>query len=397
MTITYTLDVSTSKVSSFCKLLLRWRGSLWKSVYKELFLWLCGYTALSLVYRLALNPEQRIIFEDISVFAYRYTDFIPLTFILGFFVSLVIDRWWDMFSNIGWIDNAALYVSTYIQGSDDKVRIMRRQIIRFLVLTQAMVFRDISIRVRRRFPTLETVQAAGFMSKVELSILEEVATSKAKYWVPIQWAMLVVHDARRDGLIQSHQAVQDLLQRILEWRSGLSRLSHYDWVPIPLVYTQVVFLTVRCYFLICMMGRQYVNNTDRNLDYSSPIDLYVPVVTMVQFTFYIGWMKVAEALVNPFGEDDDDFEVNWLLDRNLQVGLQIVDNVASEKRPPLEKDFFWEDQYPEPLYSEEAAHTHVHPQVGSATEMPFHIDHDITMVHRVHEEGEDEPPMTPRS
>uniref|UniRef100_A0A914W3F5 Bestrophin homolog n=1 Tax=Plectus sambesii TaxID=2011161 RepID=A0A914W3F5_9BILA len=104
MTITYTLDVSTSKASSFCKLLLRWRGSLWKSVYKELFLWLCGYTALSLVYRLALNPEQRIIFEDISVFAYRYTDFIPLTFILGFFVSLVIDRWWDMFTNIGWID-----------------------------------------------------------------------------------------------------------------------------------------------------------------------------------------------------------------------------------------------------------------------------------------------------
>jgi hypothetical protein len=44
------------------------------------------------------------VFEDISVFAYRYTDFIPLTFILGFFVSLVIDRWWDMFTNIGWID-----------------------------------------------------------------------------------------------------------------------------------------------------------------------------------------------------------------------------------------------------------------------------------------------------
>jgi len=29
--------------------------------------------------------------------------------------------------------------------------------------------------------------------------------------------------------------------------------------------------------------------------------------------------QVAESFVNPFGEDDDDFDMNFLIDRNLQV------------------------------------------------------------------------------
>lgn len=79
-------------------------------------------------------------------------------------------------------------------------------------------------------------------------------------------------------------------------------------------------MAVRVYFTICLICRQYLfpGDTVTRTVYTM-IDLKVPVMTMLQFIFYMGWMKVAEALLNPLGEDDDDLECNYIIDRNATV------------------------------------------------------------------------------
>lgn len=49
-------------------------------------------------------------------------------------------------------------------------------------------------------------------------------------------------------------------------------------------------------------------------------------------------------MYDPFGEDDQDFELNELLNRHFKVCMTIVDE---NEFPELKKDIFWNQTEPE--------------------------------------------------
>ncbi|XP_071370938.1 bestrophin-3-like, partial [Centroberyx affinis] len=77
---------------------------------------------------------------------------------------------------------------------------------------------------------------------------------------------------------------------------------------------------------------------------------------------------VAEQLINPFGEDDDDFEANWIIDRNLQVSLLAVDEMHMSL-PQLTRDLYWNDSEARPPYTLAAADYCIPSFLGSTTDM----------------------------
>ncbi|XP_018311569.1 bestrophin-4 isoform X1 [Mycetomoellerius zeteki] len=346
MTVSYTAEVATCRgLGCFLKLLLRWRASIYKLVWLDLTLFLFIYYSLSGIYRLLLNEEQKKIFESVVSYCNEYSDLIPLSFVLGFYVSIVMTRWWNQYMTIPWPDSIAVFVSATIHGNDERGRLMRRTIVRYVCVCLTIVLTNVAPRVKKRFPTLEHLVESGLLLDNELAIFQSLNAKfpkPSKHWLPIVWASSIVTRARQEGRIRDDFAVKTLIDELNRFRGMCGSISHYDTISVPLVYTQVVTLAVYTYFLTTVMGRQWVQKSD------STIDLYFPVFATLQFFFYMGWLKVAETLINPFGEDDDDFEVNWLIDRNLQVSYLIVDEMHHE-HPELIRDQYWDEIFPAEL------------------------------------------------
>ncbi|VDM61920.1 unnamed protein product [Angiostrongylus costaricensis] len=356
MTVNYNRDASTSKSWTFFKLLLKWKGSIWKAVYLELIIFLFIYEIISVVYRRALNPSQS--FEALVRFFDARLSYIPLELVLGFFCTQVFNRWNKQYDNIGFIDNIGLMTALYVRGRTERARMYRRNILRYCELVQVLVFRDISMRVRRRFPTIDTIVAAGLMLPHEKEIFQSYsdATGTPKYWIPASWALSMTYEAWKHGYIESAYYKVVLQEEIRKWRTNLEWVFNYDWVPLPLMYPQVVCMAVHLYFLVCILARQQVI-VDHEL--RTEIDIFFPIMTTLQFVFYMGWMKVIEAVINPFGEDDDDFETNALIDRNITVRY--------DRPPELRRDPFWNEIHP--LYSEETSRIPNHPPCGSVSQV----------------------------
>nr|XP_025956207.1 bestrophin-3 isoform X2 [Dromaius novaehollandiae] len=366
MTVTYSSKVANATFFGFHRLLLKWKGSIYKLLYREFIVFATLYTAISVLYRFFLTGSQKRFFEKLSIYCDKYAEQIPVTFVLGFYVTLVVNRWWNQFVNLPWPDRLMFLISSCVQGRDEYGRLIRRTLMRYVNLTSLLIFRSVSTAVYKRFPTMDHVVGAGFMTRYERKIFDDLKSPHLKYWVPFVWFGNLASKARKEGRIRDSVDLQTLLNEMNKYRSWCSLLFGYDWVGIPLVYTQVVTLAVYTFFFACLIGRQFLD-TDQGYQ-GHDLDLYIPIFTLLQFFFYAGWLKVAEQLINPFGEDDDDFETNWCIDRNLQVSLLAVDEMHMNL-PRMEKDIYWNDSSARPPYTKAAADYCIPSFLGSTIEM----------------------------
>ncbi|ETN76781.1 Bestrophin [Necator americanus] len=324
--------MTVSYSGNFMRLLLRWKGSIWRSVWIELVVFLLLYYAVRIFYlygipamdengELGYKKKFYLLCKEFN----EYTKFIPLTFLLGFYVSNVVSRWWRQFECLSWPEDLLSIVCMIFHENTENSKKKRHQIARYLNLVSALAWRDISDKIRLRFPSIRNLIDAGLMTEGEFARLEKMQIEAGR--VPTHYLSVFTNELK-------------------QYRTSFRKLFCHDWVCVPLVYTQdpapgvrwmaplhwvqqivvteVASLATYAFFVFCLLGRQ-------EFDSDEEFDIVFPVFTVVQFLFYVGWFKVGQDLMRPFGLDDDDIELSYILDRNLVISFAIVNCLQSDQ------------------------------------------------------------------
>lgn len=115
--------------------------------------------------------------------------------VAGFYVTLVVNRWWSQYTSIPLPDRLMCVLSGGLQGSDERGRLLRRTMMRYASLSALLILRSVSTAVFKRFPTMDHVVEAG----------EQAQTHAWRWWVvgPVgmihsmirRWLELSLHKA----------------------------------------------------------------------------------------------------------------------------------------------------------------------------------------------------------
>ena len=90
---------------------------------------------------------------------------------------------------------------------------LRRSLMRWMNLALILVLRSISSAVKQRFPTLDHVVEAGFMTVNEKKLFESVPANEFNtYWVPCTWFVYRLQEATKQGRLLNQYALENIMR-----------------------------------------------------------------------------------------------------------------------------------------------------------------------------------------
>ena len=187
-----------------------WGRSLLAHIGLELFLYLVLYYIIK-AGRLALEDEDRYSIMSklnisISNMFYRATidNLIhyfrknlstmgkEMTFLLGFYVSNIVKRWWDTYKSLPWPDSLVAISHALVDFKNERSMEFCQTILRYCMLSYILCIRRLSKALQKMFPNDKSLIKAKVATRKELLLIEKQGELGRVWWIPISWCMTMI-------------------------------------------------------------------------------------------------------------------------------------------------------------------------------------------------------------
>lgn len=285
------------------------------------------------------------IFADMERVLQLFTGFV--TFILGFFNSIVFNRWWHMRELCGNIveagQNNAMHVAVFLvkepRGGGGRPALLaaRRELVRLMALGQAL-----ALQACHRVRDHNWLIAHGLLEEGsdEHTTLQRIATPG--YNEVFGWYIAKVYRYMDEGMIDEKVYASVLYAQrwaMLQSSNFAEDLMMHLNQQIPLAYTHLLELMTKLYVLITPVALV-----------PSLLWVAIPIAPLVTLFFYGFFCLGTRMLMDPF-QDPSGFDTEALLAASVLNMESLTENVPLMFRRPEEdcpglrlSDRFWATQ-----------------------------------------------------
>nr|CAH0107629.1 unnamed protein product [Daphnia galeata] len=306
------------------RILLRWKGSIYKTIWKDLLVYYFLYYLLTVLHKFILDEDGKKAFMALAKYCLRNSNSINLMIMLSFFTTTALQRLFTMQTMVPGTAKVITFFIMSLKPNLPEGTIIVEQFARWTVLAWILTFRVVCKPLRSLFPDMISLQVAGIIREKERCILERVETEHNKTpraLVVIDWMILLLKETAIHNRFTEKSNHLKVLDIVMSFKKSCGNTIKFATKNIPYALIQAAIIVVYTYGLVTLMARNFEEAASS--EFLEGIVNFFPVIPSMQFFIFLIWLNFGRVAVNPFGTDEDDIDVKLLLETHIQDSYRL--------------------------------------------------------------------------
>lgn len=316
-----TIEPTASRFGTSCLSLFHWKRSFFKLVWKQVIVYYIVYVALTLIYSHVFDKQQKANFDALARYVAKYGVSIPVVLLLGFFNSVAMGRWFSMVSSVPGTSKIITQFIVTLKDDLPEGKLIIDEYSRYVLLNWVLIFRMICKPLRKRYPTMMSLQASGFLSAKERVYLEGIEDRGERNTLPLivsNWLIIFLKEVNRRDYFGRPTDCEKHIDAVLALKKNGGSVIKFATNNIPVALIQSVTIAIYCFGFVSVIGHQF---SEKSV-YTRIISGYFPFLYAMPYFLYYAWLKVGRIAADPFGEDEDDIDIVDLFQKHVADSLR---------------------------------------------------------------------------